>query len=65
MPPTYTYGTWQERDDSSVASTELESSDDPGLAEYVGNFVVLSFFAVVIYYFWHMLNNPAGHPFPA
>ncbi|KAF1970355.1 hypothetical protein BU23DRAFT_211328 [Bimuria novae-zelandiae CBS 107.79] len=63
VPPTYSYGTWQERDDSSTASTEIEPSDTT-LHEWVGNIVVVSFFVAIIYGFWSMLYDPPGGHLP-
>lgn len=74
VPPSYSYGTWQDRDDSSAASSEADASDDDArLHEYVGNFVVVAFFIAVIYFFWSMLSSPVdpipgygpdGQPYP-
>lgn len=59
VPPTYNYGTWQGRDDSSTASTEFETSEsDSSLHEWVGHLVVISFFVAILYGFWALLNSP-------
>ncbi|KAK7192908.1 hypothetical protein DPSP01_005117 [Paraphaeosphaeria sporulosa] len=55
--PTYNYGTWQERDDSSAASTDIETSES-GLHEWVGRVVIIILFVAIIYGFWSLFESP-------
>lgn len=64
MPaPSYSYGTWQEPDDSSTTSTEIETQDST-FHEWVGHVVIISLLVAILYGFWSLLEVDGPRPFP-
>ena len=52
------YGTFRHyTDDSSMASSEVETTDR-ALPEWVGQFLVVFIFLCLIYGFWKFVNSP-------
>ncbi|KAF2679096.1 hypothetical protein K458DRAFT_408357 [Lentithecium fluviatile CBS 122367] len=57
-PPDYgTYRAYPEPDESSIASSEIETTDR-SLPEWVGQLLVVGVFVGIIYGFWKMVNDP-------
>ncbi|EOA89676.1 uncharacterized protein SETTUDRAFT_45818 [Exserohilum turcica Et28A] len=51
------YGTFRQYAESSVASSEVESSDR-SLPEWLGQIIVVSVFICLIYGFWKFIDSP-------
>ncbi|KAF2122139.1 hypothetical protein BDV96DRAFT_640202 [Lophiotrema nucula] len=61
-PPNYgTYRAYTEPDESSVSSSDIESTSR-SLPEWVGQALVVLSFLFIIYCFWKLVNDTDGFP---
>lgn len=51
--PVSNYGTWQDSDETSTASTEYQSNET-GLPEWFGSLVIIFFFAAIMFCLWKL-----------